>query len=125
MIATAVSRLFQVQSGMFPSRRTLAYASVVKPSRGNHDTGVAAAEVSDLNDVNTAQRNGSSQNTARATSATIARMRPGLANRSPTRSPAACAKRPCGRRRRAPTTPAAPAFGWGATVVVIGRSSAT
>src|SRR5690349_22399531 len=98
VIATAVIRLFHVQRGMFPSCSTLAYASVVKPSGGSQDTGVAAADVSDLNDVTTAQRNGSSQNTASTTRATIAPMRPGLAKRSPVRSPALLASRPRGYR---------------------------
>ena len=70
---------------MLPSRSTLEYASVVKPLGGNHDTGVAAASVSVLNEVTTAQRNGSSQSTASTTRATSAPMRPGLAKRSPMR----------------------------------------
>ena len=69
---------------------------MVKPVVGNHDTGVAAASVSVLNDVTTAHRNGSSQSTASTTRATSAPMRPGLAKRSPMRRPARSANRPRG-----------------------------
>ena len=51
VIAVAVTRLFHVQSGMFPWLSTLEYASVVKPLFGKNDTGVAAASVSVLNEV--------------------------------------------------------------------------
>src|SRR4051794_144880 len=116
VIAVAVIRLFHVQSGMLPWRSTLAYASVVKPSGGSQDTGVAAAAVSDLNDVTTAHRNGISQTTASTIRARMAPMRPGLAKRSPVRRPALSANRPRGYRTAA-------AWGWGAMVVVIRHSS--
>jgi len=79
---------------MLPSRSTLEYAAVVKPCDGNQDTGVAAADVSDLNDVTTAHTKGSSHATAMMTSARIATMRSGLANFSPVRRLALRANRP-------------------------------